>query len=991
MSKLKDDYITRFGKMKLKRNDEQLNMIEREEAFVELVITDMYGLNETCLDKRFVLLEDILKVEDDLVLLGGGVGIGKSTLVETYALRWARDKILTGKNGFPRIDFLFHTTCSSLNSLKEGESFESILGKEFPALFDSIKLSDLSDLAEKVLIIVDGIEQLQYPIGLKAASQCLSNIDKNILKTNTNESLPLLLRGHKLLLSGRSEACLDILNSVDRACKMIEVLGFNQAGITNYISKYYHGKEERESYLTNRIKVSSNLQDMMVIPLYAQIVCGIFDSENRNPENTASLFISIILAALTEKCLFIKKQSPLKDLFFDRRLLLLFIGLAEFSLKMLMEGKTIFNENDIAGLQNKEVMQVCGIIVKTSPEENQYKFRCQFHQQYFAGFYLFLLGDGKLSSTFTGFSTSLNGALIKNRNVLNCLPVVVGLESIIKHKQSSEIVTKFVQNILKIYEQINPKRKKSNIMPFIKKSVFSELQWRYLTYCVIDDKWSLFLAIIHEHQNGIPEYCVKWISQFERLEIEVNYHFQLRNILYFLKNLTFRIKISSFIIHIMDSEMTEHEMIQLAPYLTSSLNVVINAAGVDLKGWYFLTETFEKSIMDGRNLIQHFDLLLTNMLNAHLTFLADCLPHIPVVRLNITKNICPDTMQMISDSTVNVTEPDTCIKKLISLKLSGDISEANFKALFPFVKSATKLCFLNINLSASSWELLEQAYNEDKEQNNNEEIQQKNNEEGERNDNEKSEQNHTEERQKKVIEEIQENDVKENQKIEVREMFLYNCPFPDENAGSIKECLEHLKRFHIYYSDCEVTIPCLEIISNTLTAAYVKKSFRTDLVFYNNKLTDDHIQVLTPLINQCRSLSIRKNSFLTPQSLKMISNAVTEASAKDNTYRLRLNLSECDLHDVHITMLINCLSYLKMLDISGNNKLTLASFRLIAKHLRQSETNTEENMLWLYLGKRKDIDHSNFCVVFNGVYVTGVFQMYEPPPGVYHKIITSSE
>ena len=70
-----------------------------------------YHMRQAHLQREYITLENILEESDTAVIVRGIAGIGKSTLFQNYILQWAYEDILNGKDGMPRIDFLFYFNC----------------------------------------------------------------------------------------------------------------------------------------------------------------------------------------------------------------------------------------------------------------------------------------------------------------------------------------------------------------------------------------------------------------------------------------------------------------------------------------------------------------------------------------------------------------------------------------------------------------------------------------------------------------------------------------------------------------------------------------------------------------------------------------------------------------------------------------------------------------------------------------------------------------
>ena len=94
--------------------------MSREKAYVELAIIEAkqideagstgdrdYHMKTTQFEKKSIKLKDILSRNDNFVVVRGIAGIGKTSMVDSYVLKWAKQEILNGENNSHQIDFLF--------------------------------------------------------------------------------------------------------------------------------------------------------------------------------------------------------------------------------------------------------------------------------------------------------------------------------------------------------------------------------------------------------------------------------------------------------------------------------------------------------------------------------------------------------------------------------------------------------------------------------------------------------------------------------------------------------------------------------------------------------------------------------------------------------------------------------------------------------------------------------------------------------------------
>ena len=222
------------------------------------------------------------------VLVEGNGGMGKTTLCTMLSEGWA-DKMLT------------QFDCVLLLPLRE----QSVVQAEsLPDLFkllhssESIRTSVVNELeeseGEKVLIIANGWDELEES------------------KRNEKSFLYNLLFGRTLpfasvLLTSRPSASapLHSLPSVDR---LVEVVGFNEENIKQYIESEFEKCPEKASGLSEQLDDNPLIQNVCTVPLNCAITCNLWHTLNQElPSTLTELYTQIILNVILRD---IKKKFP---------------------------------------------------------------------------------------------------------------------------------------------------------------------------------------------------------------------------------------------------------------------------------------------------------------------------------------------------------------------------------------------------------------------------------------------------------------------------------------------------------------------------------------------------------------------------------------------------------------------------------------------------------------------------------------------------------
>ena len=241
-----------------------------------------------------ILYDDLFKVEEGKkpvrkVLVEGNGGMGKTTLCTMLSEGWAEDKMLT------------QFDCVLLLPLRE----QSVVQAEsLPDLFkllhssENIRTAVVSDLeeseGEKVLIIADGWDELEES------------------KRNEKSFLYKLFFGDVLsfasvLLTSRPSASapLHSLPSVDR---LVEVVGFNEENIKQYIESEFEKCPEKAPGLIEQLDNNPLIQNVCTVPLNCAITCNLWHTLNQEfPSTLTELYTQIILNVILRD---IKKKFP---------------------------------------------------------------------------------------------------------------------------------------------------------------------------------------------------------------------------------------------------------------------------------------------------------------------------------------------------------------------------------------------------------------------------------------------------------------------------------------------------------------------------------------------------------------------------------------------------------------------------------------------------------------------------------------------------------
>ena len=241
-----------------------------------------------------ILHGDLFEVEEDKqpvkkVIVEGNAGIGKTTLCTMLTEEWANGEILA------------QFDCVLLLPLRERSvSTATTVRQLFKLLHSSerIRTSVIEELEDRegegVLIIADGWDELD------SESRSDNSFLHNLLFGNT---LPFV----SVLLTSRlsASASLHNLPTVDR---LVEVVGFNEENVKQYIESEFEKCPEKASSLIEQLENNPLIASVCSVPLNCAIVCNVWRTfESGLPATLTELYAHIVLNVIFRN---IRKANP---------------------------------------------------------------------------------------------------------------------------------------------------------------------------------------------------------------------------------------------------------------------------------------------------------------------------------------------------------------------------------------------------------------------------------------------------------------------------------------------------------------------------------------------------------------------------------------------------------------------------------------------------------------------------------------------------------
>ena len=687
---------------------------KRKEAYVDLTM----GV-ETCIDEdikysdgeyflrthnlpcKIVEPNELVQEEDHLIVIRGIAGIGKTSFVDSFILKWINGEVIKD------IDYLVKLSCRELNRLRNIESLDDLLQQKFPRIFNSETVQSLSYASKKLLIIIDGFDELknnqlfaQLSKGKEINSPLISAIYDLIQPRSS------IFPGKRVIVCGRPHSCDMIIKAFGEQVpiKVVEISGFNLKNINTFIEIHFQNNNHLIKSLKLKLIECAWLKTMAKIPIFLLILCNIFESEsNIEYLNTnTKLYIAACLVFLREHTREYNgkelREYTLMDICNDDEMLETLRQLAVFSYQSLKYQIIIFPEKHCENLHCMEVIENSGIIEKLEGGEdgNIFQFTHLVLEEFLAALHIFIK-DKRI------------GELHTLEHLRNCLPIVAGLEGLLLSScNAPEYMKSFVRNLCKTT--------KSN--PVI--DLHAE------NYLNNGADFESFLSMFYEYQGNICNKLQRKFFTEEKLNIRLRFHHTLRNLIYFLNKVT--IVINELVINMSDGSLSLMEMRDLAPHAAVSKRLVVLKTYISPGGYAYISSKIcnkrkeSKILLQENNSVTPSDCIqdIIQPQNVHLkelylfsggidfsciATLQTCIPFLSKLELSGNKDINPESMRLLADIILEAINKDnSCINTLNIHHCNVDIEGINeFQKCIPFLEN---LSFRHNNLSTESMEII---------------------------------------------------------------------------------------------------------------------------------------------------------------------------------------------------------------------------------------------------------------------------------------------
>ncbi|XP_022803640.1 NACHT, LRR and PYD domains-containing protein 12-like [Stylophora pistillata] len=295
------------------------------------------------------------------VLLTGKAGIGKTLFCQKLIRDWADGKLfqlLPGTN-VPDFKFAYLLTFRQLNLLKDSPaSLRGILNRssvlDDHSNIDNSLFEYMINHPEEVLIVIDGYDEYSQ-------QDFIASDSEEGFPNNAREKMPVaavcaklikgkILRGSVVMVTSRPDESDKIKDEI-RFDRYVEITGFFEPQVKEYIEKYFRDNERFKSTVTDHITKNANLVSFAHIPVLCFLMCYYFDyilTESTNtkalPVKTSDLYFEVVN-------MFVRKHNKNKRLSHEETL----DKLSELAAQLLLEKRFLFTKEDVKMFSPQEV------------------------------------------------------------------------------------------------------------------------------------------------------------------------------------------------------------------------------------------------------------------------------------------------------------------------------------------------------------------------------------------------------------------------------------------------------------------------------------------------------------------------------------------------------------------------------------------------------------------------------------------------------------
>ena len=524
----------------------------------------------------------------------------------------------------PLFDFVFLFSCREINILLDTiKTAKELLCHKYPEVFDIISLSDLESISDRVLIVVDGLDELQNIYDVHEMNKRPLNFELVSSLIDTKKGIS---KNHKVIVCGRPKACELVKQQFKHKSKTIDVCGFNEDNIMKYIDQFFNQREVKARKVKEALRISSNLKVMATVPVFLWVICSVYGQELvTKPLNTYTelyTYASLIFLRNHFRGKAQQNSMSLFEVLENDEIMSSVYALMALSVQTYMQNKVLFTEDDIKVFICPTQLEKTGFILRYNRgnlRKPVYQFKHLVLQEYFCGLSLCV--------------TKWVSPYLSNRELSSCAPVIFGINRLLKEGQNELFISFF-----KKLSEINGLK-----MRFVTKYILIPYRHRvfrkYLSQnsleipdCMIRDDVLLINASVPECQEFMIllfESRFKLECPFTSSKIVGNFsETDYRNALYLLKTLKLKLQIpdsmidgDTLVIDNNSSTFTKFftEGVEIDSHSFTGCEIVDNLSETEYMNTLLLLKTLNLKLKIPNNMIDGDTIVIENNFLSNIT------------------------------------------------------------------------------------------------------------------------------------------------------------------------------------------------------------------------------------------------------------------------------------------------------------------------------------------------------------------------------------
>ena len=339
-------------------------------------------------------------------MISGIAGIGKTWLLRKCLLYWANGEI------WGNLDLVLLLECRKLNQYQNINNINELLEVFYKDMFKEWDVCKHFS----TLFVIDGLDEFAYLGELINHNPLNPSKQFNIVNVLADV---LDFQTQKCVVAGRVQAILQY-KSKARECRdklTIQIMGFNDNGIKEYVQRVGEGKET----IKNVLKSSPIAKAMASVPFYLSAMCTVIGS------STLSDSYSFFTMTELYSCIFIyflqkhinKDNDPAYKMMEKESSKQFILKVCKIAWHLFNQGKVVFSQKEINGIVNdidKIEIDHLGFIEKV---ESQLGIQYQFVHLTLMEFCVSIHAHINLSPD----------EILNNEKLRSCLSMICGLKN----------------------------------------------------------------------------------------------------------------------------------------------------------------------------------------------------------------------------------------------------------------------------------------------------------------------------------------------------------------------------------------------------------------------------------------------------------------------------------------------------------------------------------------------------------------------------------